>query len=564
MGAGPTKGHHLNPPSFINRGKLTEDLDMNGHTIAGLTAAQLQASNAYNIDQDTTPKLGGDLDLNAHKIGVTAQVTEANLTSLLNGRPFSTTHDPSANDDGANTGGHGVFAIGNCWLNTTTGVWWLCESAATGAAVWRLLYVSKTMFGGYSPKRLAKVLSTVSTNGGINDAFTLTSNWTDHDGVELTYDTTNWKANDGTNERSILVTPTGTGYKGFENAYVVDLTNGAGAVNKHIGVRFWLDAANVSHMDKAWLILYEIHDAVNEKRGYRIFTYEADEFAAGWNTAYIVPNNYDTTFSMNSANAATLDLSLITNVGFYMHITAGSPYPTLTLDEIFTVAAPTYGYFMVVCEGSFVLQKRLLEYMRSKYGGYGSFSCAPSRLTTPGTDYLSWAQARALRDSGHFPYMYLSDNGPSSSGHWGDATQAQKLQKILYTREQLRNGGLIDEMGGYVAGLAGHGWSSDDVTNFLGTELFYIPSNSPIGGFVNSIFSPDDVFGHTGFSGGGTGDAALTAAGKGLMIMPCHASALTGGSNGYYLDYCVSIIDGAATAGLKFITIRDLLTGNIT
>jgi hypothetical protein len=43
---------------------------------------------------------------------------------------------PTANDDGVDTSGNGVFAVGDRWLDTTVNIEYVCTDNTTTAAVW--------------------------------------------------------------------------------------------------------------------------------------------------------------------------------------------------------------------------------------------------------------------------------------------------------------------------------------------------------------------------------------------------------------------------------------------
>ncbi len=52
------------------------------------------------------------------------------------GPVYSTTSDPDANDDSADTNGNGKFYVWSKWLNTSTGTIFVCRDATATAAVW--------------------------------------------------------------------------------------------------------------------------------------------------------------------------------------------------------------------------------------------------------------------------------------------------------------------------------------------------------------------------------------------------------------------------------------------
>jgi len=50
---------------------------------------------------------------------------------------YTTTTNPTVNNDGVDTAGIGrQFRVGDYWINTTAGTWWVCVNNTTGAAVW--------------------------------------------------------------------------------------------------------------------------------------------------------------------------------------------------------------------------------------------------------------------------------------------------------------------------------------------------------------------------------------------------------------------------------------------
>lgn len=50
---------------------------------------------------------------------------------------YSSASDPAAADDGANTGTHGYFRVGDTWFNTTSLILFVCIVNTTSNAIWQ-------------------------------------------------------------------------------------------------------------------------------------------------------------------------------------------------------------------------------------------------------------------------------------------------------------------------------------------------------------------------------------------------------------------------------------------
>src|SRR6516165_4794818 len=109
----------------------------------------------YNIDQESaiaavtthTEFDAFDLDNTKRVKKATALQIAAFSRTAAAGHNLTATSDPGAGND--NTQGYGPLSI---WLNTTNSRWWICASAATGAAVW---YFGGTLIGtGAEPSGL--------------------------------------------------------------------------------------------------------------------------------------------------------------------------------------------------------------------------------------------------------------------------------------------------------------------------------------------------------------------------------------------------------------------------
>jgi hypothetical protein len=109
----------------------------------------------YNIDQEAAiAAVTTNTEFDAFDLDNTKRVKKATALQIAAfsrtaaaGHNLTATSDPGAGND--NTQGYGPLSI---WLNTTNSRWWICASAATGAAVW---YFGGTLIGtGAEPSGL--------------------------------------------------------------------------------------------------------------------------------------------------------------------------------------------------------------------------------------------------------------------------------------------------------------------------------------------------------------------------------------------------------------------------
>lgn len=62
---------------------------------------------------------------------------------VLANRRYESISSPTINNDGVDTAGEGrTFDVGNLWLNTTSGQYYICIDNSTGASVWKLITLS--------------------------------------------------------------------------------------------------------------------------------------------------------------------------------------------------------------------------------------------------------------------------------------------------------------------------------------------------------------------------------------------------------------------------------------
>lgn len=71
---------------------------------------------------------------NPHNV-TKAQVNLSNVENILNN--YSANSDPTANDDGVDTSGNGIYSVGSRWINNTSNALFSCVDNATAAAVWQ-------------------------------------------------------------------------------------------------------------------------------------------------------------------------------------------------------------------------------------------------------------------------------------------------------------------------------------------------------------------------------------------------------------------------------------------
>lgn len=86
----------------------------------------------------TTETYRGVFVRNPEPYGEAGLAWQDNFKALADrlGNHIEAAADPTANDDEADTGGHGAVMYLSTWRNTTTGAMFLCTDATTAAAVW--------------------------------------------------------------------------------------------------------------------------------------------------------------------------------------------------------------------------------------------------------------------------------------------------------------------------------------------------------------------------------------------------------------------------------------------
>lgn len=99
---------------------ITAAVDAEISTVAGIAAAI-----------STVAGIAADVTLLADNI---ADIIIAASNAVLNN--YDATTAPTADDDGADTSGNGVFGVGSEWVNVTSGLSYKCVDVTTGAAVW--------------------------------------------------------------------------------------------------------------------------------------------------------------------------------------------------------------------------------------------------------------------------------------------------------------------------------------------------------------------------------------------------------------------------------------------
>jgi hypothetical protein len=87
---------------------------------------------------------------------------------------FIDSGNPDTDDDGANTGGNGIFQITDLWFNDSANTVYVCEDASTGAAVWTLAAGG----GGTGGLSWSKITGSVTAEAGKGYALVATANLT--------------------------------------------------------------------------------------------------------------------------------------------------------------------------------------------------------------------------------------------------------------------------------------------------------------------------------------------------------------------------------------------------
>lgn len=118
-----------------------------------------------------TDQLNSDIqgvDTGLTSLGTSFVALQANFDDVLAAVPYNhtATSDPTASDDGNNSSGNGVFSFTSKWLNSSSGDLFICESNATGAAVWVIVDFNAASLGALA------VLDTVGSAQIANDAVT--------------------------------------------------------------------------------------------------------------------------------------------------------------------------------------------------------------------------------------------------------------------------------------------------------------------------------------------------------------------------------------------------------
>jgi hypothetical protein len=411
-------------------------------------------------------------------------------------------------------------------------------------------------FGGYSPAKLAE--ATI-------DPCCATGNWTlvssPASRATLTADTTNYKCSDGTNFQSLKITFTGAADRA---GIVKNLSPAVDFRGKHLGVDLYVPVgsglSSYSYISSVRLFL---SDASSNYRGYYLYYVEtgSNEEIPGWHSAYCIPSSHD------QASATPADLSAITQVELrvslkYQDIT----YPlSVSFDRLFSVTPPSSGHVLMLHEAGYALARQIAAYMKS-LGLRTNISVDPYRaaglLGTPGT-YLTFAEVYQLKRDGHFIYIYPGHgdyDGICDTGAWGSASDDDKLQSIKWCRQELKKYGLLDSLGECCFTIPGSGWNAYD-ESLVGTEMLYVPSNHGMQRTYN-LRSQNATMGHVGFSIGSIKDSLTTlianaATDKALLVLLDHCQDST------YVTAGKSAIDACIAAGLKFITIPDLLQGRL-
>jgi len=430
-------------------------------------------------------------------------------------------------------------------------------------AAQQLSVAASPRFGGYSPKRLVK---TTLAN------FVATADYT-ADGCTLSADTTNWLCNDGVHFAGVKHTHTsGQTASATKRTFAAPIN----LTGKQLGLRFYLHPGTAGGADDARTIYY-MHLVLKSAAGGKAYRFwyrtELNEYPAGWQTVYITTNCNEALYGQTG----TFDIAAVTAAWVVMWMDANAiKTPSVTLDELFAVTPPAQPYAAFAFESCYGPVMQVAGYLES-LGLRGNFAMEPNRLVgyfvpdpPNNTPYVTLAQARQLRAAGHFIYMYLATlhyyptgQGTDDSGGldkaWGLTAEVDKPRKIHFCREELTKMGLIDDCGSYVAAIRGVGWDTADDANIIGKEILYVPGNTGCG--VNRLSSMDEVYGKPGaigsFHASDAANIAKAAAANALYIPMWHCINATDAA------LCMADIDLCVSSGFKFITFRDLMTGNI-
>lgn len=413
-------------------------------------------------------------------------------------------------------------------------------------------------FGGYNPKRFAR---TTLINFGNTADFTV-------DSATITADTTNWLANDKTHFSGLIQGSTGSTYSIVKRhlAAPVDLSA------KHVGVRFLVNPGTTGgvddceNIDKIYMVLF---DGAGHGYSYMLWLNSGvHEHPANWQTAYVVPTDLINNGLVGSTG--TPNMAAITDVWLVMRVPVSASRPTVVWDQMWASAVPAQALAIFCFESGYGPAMKSLGYM-STLGLPGNLALEPNRVMQYLlSGHINLTQAKLVRQAGHFIYMYPRDTqyfkdgdpgGGADYDHtWDQTTAPDKLRKLRFTRQALTELGLIDDAGGYVSALAGSSWLTADETAFLGTELLYVPSEGGIQGY-GTLASPDKTYGMPGgfatLYAADTTRIAAAAAGKALYMAMWHCA------DDASAALCCADIDACVSAGMKFITFRDLMTGNI-
>ncbi len=111
---------------------------------------------------------------------------------------FSTTTDPTASDDSANTSGNGTFSINSQWTNTITNAVWVCVDATATSAVWEKIVkkvdleaLETNLALNFFLDAIDHARSLQSLQDGYVDQFEDQTGVDDTNSVNETYDATN-------------------------------------------------------------------------------------------------------------------------------------------------------------------------------------------------------------------------------------------------------------------------------------------------------------------------------------------------------------------------------------